>query len=62
MTYPITHIEGLGEDEVKMLKSVGLRTTERLLEAAKSPKGRKVLASDGVPAMSTRSSTTMSPS
>jgi len=44
MTYPISHIDGLGEDEVRTLKSVGIRTTERLLEAAKSPKGRKLLA------------------
>jgi predicted RecB family nuclease len=44
MTYPIAHIEGLDEDDIKSLKSVGIRTTERLLEAAKSPKGRKLLA------------------
>ncbi|MEA2989272.1 MAG: hypothetical protein QOG83_1983 [Alphaproteobacteria bacterium] len=44
MSYPITHIEGLDADEVKTLKSLGLRTTERLLEAAKSPKARKLLA------------------
>lgn len=44
MSYPITHIEGLDVDEIKMLKSLGIRTTERLLEAAKSPKGRRLLA------------------
>ena len=44
MTYSITHIEGLDADEIKSLKSVGIRTTERLLEEAKSPKGRKLLA------------------
>jgi hypothetical protein len=44
MTYPITHIEGLDADEIKVLKSVGIRTTERLLEEAKSPKGRRLLA------------------
>src|SRR5262249_46470731 len=44
MSYPITHIEGLDVDEIKMLKSLGIRTTERLLEAAKSPKARKDLA------------------
>jgi predicted RecB family nuclease len=44
MSYPITHIEGLHEDDVEALKSVGIRTTERLLEQAKSPKGRKQLA------------------
>jgi hypothetical protein len=44
MSYPITHIEGLDVDEIKTLKSIGIRTTERLLEAAKSPKGRRQLA------------------
>jgi predicted RecB family nuclease len=44
MSYPITHIEGLDVDEVKTLKSLGIRTTERLLDAAKSPKGRRQLA------------------
>ncbi len=44
MSYPITHIDGLDVDEIKTLKSLGIRTTERLLEAAKSPKGRRVLA------------------
>jgi predicted RecB family nuclease len=44
MSYPLTHIEGLGVEEIKSLKTVGIRTTERLLEAAKSPRGRKLLA------------------
>jgi len=44
MSYPITHIEGLDVDEIRTLKSLGIRTTERLLEAAKSPKGRRELA------------------
>jgi predicted RecB family nuclease len=44
MTYPITHIRGLDVDEVKTLRDLGIRTTERLLEAAKSPKGRRELA------------------
>jgi hypothetical protein len=43
MTYPITHIEGLEVDEIKSLKTARIRTTERLLEAAKTPKGRKAL-------------------
>jgi len=43
MTYPITHIEGLDADEIRTLKSLGIRTTERLLEAAKSPKARRQL-------------------
>jgi hypothetical protein len=44
MTYPITHIDGLDGDEVKALKAQGIRTTERLLERAASPKGRRLLA------------------
>jgi hypothetical protein len=43
-SYPITHIEGLDAEEVKRLKAAGIRTTERLLEAAKGPKERKALA------------------
>ena len=44
MTYPISHIDGIGSEEATALKRVGIRTTEGLLEAAKSPKGRKELA------------------
>jgi predicted RecB family nuclease len=44
MSYPLTHIEGLDVAEIKSLKTVGIRTTERLLEEAKSPRGRKLLA------------------
>jgi hypothetical protein len=44
MTYPITDIEGIGGDAAVILKSVGIRTTARLLEAARSVKGRKLLA------------------
>jgi hypothetical protein len=44
MTYPISHIDGIGPEEAAALKRVGIRTTEGLLEAAKSPKGRKELA------------------
>jgi predicted RecB family nuclease len=44
MSYPISTIEEIGMDEVTALKSVGIRTTDGLLEAAKSPKGRKLLA------------------
>jgi Domain of unknown function (DUF4332) len=44
MSYPLTHIEGLDVDEIKSLKAIGIRTTVRLLEDAKSPKGRKLLA------------------
>jgi predicted RecB family nuclease len=44
MSYPISTIGEIGLDEVTALKSVGIRTTDGLLEAAKSPKGRKLLA------------------
>ena len=44
MAYPITQIDGLDEEEVEKLKSAGIRTTDRLLEEAKSPKGRDLLA------------------
>jgi predicted RecB family nuclease len=44
MSYPITVIEDIGAAEAQTLKSVGIRTTEKLLEAAKSPKGRRLLA------------------
>ena len=43
-SYPISKIGDLDEDEIKMLKSVGIRTTERLLEEAKNPKGRALLS------------------
>jgi predicted flap endonuclease-1-like 5' DNA nuclease len=44
MSYPITTIGEIDVDEVAALKSVGIRTTEKLLEAAQSPKGRRLLA------------------
>jgi predicted flap endonuclease-1-like 5' DNA nuclease len=44
MSYPISHIDGLDAEELKTLKSFGIRTTDRLLEAAKSPKDRNLLA------------------
>jgi len=44
MSYPLTHIEGLDVDEIKSLKAIGIRTTERLLEDAKSPRGRALIA------------------
>jgi predicted RecB family nuclease len=44
MSYSINQIDGLDVEEVKALKALGLRTTERLLEAAKNPKGRRILA------------------
>ena len=44
MSYPITDIEDIDADEAEALKCAGIRTTEKLLEAARSPKGRKLLA------------------
>jgi predicted RecB family nuclease len=45
MTYPLSTIEGLHEEHVAALRAQGIRTTEKLLEAAKGPKERKLLAS-----------------
>ena len=44
MSYSITAIEDIDADDAEKLKSVGIRTTEKLLEAAKSPSGRRQLS------------------
>jgi len=44
MSYPITDIEGIDDDVAAVFKSVGIRSTDRLLEAARTVKGRKLLA------------------
>jgi predicted RecB family nuclease len=44
MTYPLSELEGMTAFNASKLKSVGIRTTEALLEAAQSVKGRKALA------------------
>src|SRR3954471_20798324 len=44
MTYPLSEIEGLTAYSASKLKSLGIRTTEALLEAARTVKGRKELA------------------
>ncbi|WP_420135369.1 DUF4332 domain-containing protein [Rhodopseudomonas sp.] len=44
MTYPISQIDGISAAAAAKLKSVGIRTTEALLEAAKTTRGRKALA------------------
>jgi hypothetical protein len=44
MTYPISEIDGLPSYAASKLKSLGIRTTDRLLEAARTVKGRKMLA------------------
>jgi hypothetical protein len=44
MTYPISEIEGMSAFWATKLKSLGIRTTDALLEATHSVKGRKTLA------------------
>jgi Domain of unknown function (DUF4332) len=44
MSYPIAELEKIAPGVAATLKSVGIRTTGRLLEAAKDPKGRKTLS------------------
>jgi predicted flap endonuclease-1-like 5' DNA nuclease len=44
MSYPINQLDGLDAEELKKLKSLGIRTTDRLLEVAKTPRGRNLLA------------------
>ena len=44
MSYPITDIDGIDGEAAEILKSVGIRSTGRLLEAARTVKGRKMLA------------------
>src|SRR6185312_13769201 len=44
MTYPISDIEGLTPLTATKLKALGIRTTDALLEAARTVRGRKALA------------------
>jgi predicted RecB family nuclease len=44
MTYPISELEGMTALSASKLKSQGIRTTDALLEAASTVKGRKALA------------------
>lgn len=44
MTYPITELNGVDREMVDALRAAGIRTTAKLLEAAKSAKARKTLA------------------
>ena len=43
-SYPIVQIGGIDAAGAEKLRAMRIRTTARLLEAAKSPKGRKLLA------------------
>jgi predicted flap endonuclease-1-like 5' DNA nuclease len=44
LSYPLSAIEGIGPAMTARLKTLGIRTTEKLLEAAQSAKDRKALA------------------
>jgi predicted flap endonuclease-1-like 5' DNA nuclease len=44
MPASISELEGLGPSFVIKMKNLGIRTTEKLLDAAKSVKGRQMLA------------------
>jgi hypothetical protein len=44
MWYPIKKLEGVTDEAVERLRALGIRTSEKLLEAAKDAKGRKALA------------------
>ena len=44
VSYPIKNLDGLDAEAVAALKSVGIRTTSKLLESARTSKGRKLLA------------------
>lgn len=44
MSYSIKDLDGIDENAVELLRAAGIRTTLKLLEAAKDPKGRKSLA------------------
>jgi len=44
MTYPLSELEGMTAISAAQLKAHGVRTTEALLEAAHTVKGRKALA------------------
>ena len=44
MTYPISEIDGLTAFTASKLKALGIRTTDGLLEATRTVKGRKAIA------------------
>lgn len=43
-SYPINSLESMSADDAQALRKAGIRTTGKLLEAAKDPKGRKSLS------------------
>lgn len=44
MSYPIKNLDGIDAATIAALKKAGIRTTEKLLETARTCKGRKLLA------------------
>ena len=44
MSYSISGIHGISPEAAAVLRKAGIRTTAKLLDAAKSPKARKTLA------------------
>lgn len=44
VSYPIKNLDGIDADTVAAFKTAGIRTTEKLLDAARTSKGRKQLA------------------
>jgi predicted flap endonuclease-1-like 5' DNA nuclease len=44
LAYPLTAIAGIGPAMTARLKALGIRTTDKLLEASMTPKDRKSLA------------------
>jgi hypothetical protein len=44
MSYPIEDLKTIGPGVATLFKSAGIRSTGKLLEVAKDPKGRKALA------------------
>ena len=44
MSYPIMAIDGIDDEVADALRKAGIRSTERLLEKARTVKGRKLLA------------------
>ena len=44
MTYPLSELEGMTAFAAQKFKSLGIRTTDTLLEAARTVRGRKTLA------------------
>ncbi len=43
-SYPIKNLDGIDAETAATFRSVGIRTTKKLLEAARTSKGRKLLA------------------